>query len=130
TVNKVPWLPKFIADKKIETKKLLPVLRRGITILKKIDRYLKPRFFLFTSGWMNRINGLALIFSGILLMMPFGLIPFSNTLPGIAILLLAVGVSQRDGLMVALGYFMILATVCYFSVLAYGAFMAGNTLIS
>lgn len=35
----------------------------------------------------NRINGLALMTAGVLLMMPLGFIPFSNTLPGVAILL-------------------------------------------
>lgn len=129
TVGKVPWLPKFIADRKIESKKLIPVLKRGISILRKIDRYLKPRLFLFTSGLMNRFNGLALIFAGILLMMPFGLIPFSNTLPAVAILLLAIGISQRDGVMVALGYLMNLATVVYFSALIYGTYAAGQKVL-
>ncbi len=36
---------------------------------------------------MTRVNGLMLIAGALLLMAPFGLIPFSNTLPGLAILL-------------------------------------------
>ena len=129
TINRLPWLPDFIADKKLDSQKLVPVLQRGVNFLRRMDRYLKPRITLMTTGVLiNRINGLALMASGILLMMPLGLIPFSNTLPGVATLLLACGISQRDGLLVVLGYGMIVATVLYFAVLAYGAYMAGQAL--
>lgn len=130
TLNKLPWMPHIIANRKIDTQKLIPVLKRGVNVLKKIDRFLKPRISFFSSNIMNRINGLALIFAGILLMMPLGLIPFSNTLPAIAILFLAIGISQRDGVLVALGYVMILLTLVYFGFLAYGAYLAGQSVIS
>ena len=64
---------------------------------------------------MNRINGLVLMGAGVLLMAPLGLIPFSNTLPGVAILLLAAGISQRDGLVVVAGYVMVVLTIVYFA---------------
>lgn len=81
------------------------------------------------SAVMNRINGLALIFAAVLLMMPLGLVPFSNTLPAVAILFLAVGISQRDGAVVAAGYVMNAATVIYFGLLAWAAWKGGATLI-
>ena len=130
TINRLPWMPAFVADRKLDTGKLIPVLERGVTVLRRLDRYLKPRFIALTTGAVvNRVNGIALVASGVLLMMPLGLIPFSNTLPGVAILLLSIGISQRDGLLVVLGYLMILATVVYFAVLAYIAFMAGQSLV-
>ena len=76
----------------------------------------------------GRVNGLALIFGGVLLMAPLGLIPFSNTLPAFGILLLAVGMSQRDGLVVLAGYGMLVATVIYFGALAWAAYAAGRGL--
>jgi hypothetical protein len=79
---------------------------------------------------MNRFNGLMIMAGGILLMFPLGLIPLSNTLPGIAILLLSLGIIQRDGLMVAGGYLFLIATTVYFTVLAYMAFAAGQGLSS
>lgn len=130
TLNRLPWMPAFLADRQLNTSKLIPVLERGVAVLRRIDQYLKPRFNAITSGALvNRVNGLALLSSGILLMMPLGLVPFSNTLPGVAILLLSIGISQRDGLLVLLGYLMILATVIYFAVLAYLALMAGQSLL-
>ncbi len=82
----------------------------------------------FTSGaLMNRVNGLVLMGAGLLLMAPLGLIPFSNTLPGIAILLLAAGISQRDGLVVLAGYVMVALTIVYFAALAFLAYSAGQS---
>lgn len=128
TLNRLPWLPGQVADRRLESSKLLPVLERGVQFLKKIDRFFKPRLpFLTTGAVMNRVNGLALMGAGGLLMLPLGLVPFSNTLPALAILFLSAGISQRDGLVVAAGYVMIALTVIYFGVLAFLAYSAGQS---
>ncbi len=88
------------------------------------------RLHALTDGRLvNRVNGLALTGAGVLLMMPLSIIPFSNTLPGVAILLLSAGISQRDGLVVAGGYLMIVLTLVYFAVLAWLAFAAGQSVL-
>jgi len=128
TLNRLPWLPAKVADRRLESGKLRPVLQRGVTFLRKFDRFFKPRMSGFTSGAvMNRINGLVLMGAGLLLMAPLGLIPFSNTLPGVAILLLAAGISQRDGLVVVAGYVMVVLTIVYFAALAFLAYSAGQS---
>ncbi len=128
TLNRLPWLPEKVADRRLESGKLRPVLQRGVTFLRKIDRFFKPRMAGLTSGAViNRVNGLVLMGAGLLLMAPLGLIPFSNTLPGIAILLLAAGISQRDGLVVLAGYVMVVLTIVYFAALAYLAYSAGQS---
>ena len=128
TLNRLPWLPQKVADRRLESGKLRPVLERGVTFLRRFDRFFKPRMTGLTSGAvMNRINGLVLMGAGILLMAPLGLIPFSNTLPGVAILLLAAGISQRDGLVVVGGYVMVVLTIVYFAALAFLAYSAGNS---
>lgn len=129
TANRLPWLPSKIVDRKLETAKLVPVLTRGLGVLRRIDHYVKPRLPALTSGAaVNRANGFILTFAGVLLMAPLGLIPFSNTLPGVAILLLATGISQRDGLVVALGHVMVGLTLLYFALIFYLAVMAGQGL--
>jgi hypothetical protein len=128
TLNRLPWLPQKVADRRLESGKLRPVLERGVKFLRKIDRFFKPRMIGLTSGAvMNRVNGLVLMGAGILLMAPLGLVPFSNTLPGIAILLLAAGISQRDGLVVLGGYVMVVLTIVYFAGLALLAYSAGQS---
>jgi hypothetical protein len=128
TVNRLPWLPQKVADRRLESGKLRPVLQRGVTFLRRIDRFFKPRFSGLTNGAaMNRFNGLVLMGAGLLLMAPLGLIPFSNTLPGVAILLMAAGISQRDGLVVLGGYVMVVLTIVYFSAIALLAYSAGRS---
>lgn len=128
TINRLPWLPDFLANRELETEKLVPVLNRGINFLRRIDRFLKPRLPYLTTGLVaNRLNGLALTFAGVLLMMPLSFIPFSNTLPGVAILLLSTGISQRDGLLVAGGYGLIGLTVVYFGGLAWLVWATGTS---
>ena len=128
TFNRLPWLPGKVADRRLDSGKLRPVLERGVTFLRKFDRFFKPRLTGLTTGAvMNRVNGLVLMGAGVLLMAPLGLIPFSNTLPGVAILLLAAGVSQRDGLVVLAGYGMVLLTIVYFAALAFLAYSAGQS---
>jgi len=52
--------------------------------------------------------------------MPFGLIPFSNTLPAIALIFLAIGMMQQDGVSILFGHFSIIGTIAYFSFLILG----------
>lgn len=130
TMNRVPWLPDRIMDRELDAAKLTGILRRGANVVAKVEAYIRPRYQSLTGGPVAaRVNGLALIFAGLLLMAPLGLVPFSNTLPAFAILLLAVGMAQRDGLIVIAGYAMILASVIYFGVLAWLAFAAGKGLL-
>lgn len=130
STGRLPWMPAFVADRQLDADKLKPVLQRGVVLLKKLDRVLRPqRLRLLTAGGMNHVNGLAIMFAAALLMLPLGLVPFSNTMPGVAILLLALGVSQRDGLLVLGGYLMIAGTLVYFSILAWGAWRASSHLL-
>jgi len=56
-----------------------------------------------------------------LLMVPFGFVPFSNTLPAIALLFIAAGFMQRDGLYVLFGHLVNIATVFYFAAIVSGS---------
>lgn len=127
TLNRMPWLPRQIMDRKINAEKLSSVLKRGFEIVARVEAVIRPRLGFLTGGAMaGRINGLAIIAGAGLLMLPLGLVPFSNTLPALAIILLCIGMSQRDGVLVIGGYTMLVATVVYFSALAYAAVAAGR----
>ena len=130
TLNRLPWLPAKILDRQMETAKLVPALQK-VAIVSKLDGFIRPRIPALTTGIIaNRINGLALMTAGVLLMMPLGFIPFSNTLPGVAILLFSAGMIQRDGVTVLGGYLFLGLTAIYFAALAYAAFWAGQGISS
>lgn len=128
--NRIPWFPAMVADRKIQTTTLRPTLERGIRVLIRMEKYVMPRLPALTRGALvNRLNGLAIMAAAVLLMLPLSFVPFSNTLPAVAILLLSAGIAQRDGLFVSAGYAMIGVTVAYFTVLGYLAVKAGQSLM-
>lgn len=128
TLNRMPWLPRRILDHEFDARKLVPVLHKGVNIVSRIDAWVRPRALGMTASYMTVVNGSVLVFAGLLLMAPFGLIPFSNTAPAVGILLLAIGMIQRDGVFVVLGYLSTVLTVVYFASILYAAVWAGGAL--
>ena len=116
------WLPKQIAQRVLPSEKLLAGLNRGRVWVHRLERVSRAHRmpWLASPGLMDTINNLALIAAAVLLMAPFGLIPFSNTLPALALLFFSIGLLQRDGLFIVLGHFTNLLTVIYFGVLIVG----------
>jgi hypothetical protein len=126
----VPWLPRRILDRPLPTAQIKSVFGRGARLVARFEHLIRPRWPLLTRGaTLNGLHGSALILAGALLIAPLGLIPFSNTLPGFAILLLALGMLERDGAFIVAGYLMNLATIIYFGVLAVGVAMAGHGIL-
>jgi hypothetical protein len=131
TLNRVPWLPRRILDRRLSTPHLRQAFERGARIVARFERLVRPRWLLLTrSATLNFAHGLALILAGVLLLFPLGFVPFSNTLPGVAILFLSLGLLERDGLFIVLGYVMNAATLVYFGVLVASALLAGRSLLN
>jgi hypothetical protein len=131
TLNRMPWLPRRLMEHKLPTEQLTHALERGAHLIARIERFICPRLAVFTNGRIiNGLNGTAVVIGGILLLFPLGLVPFSNTLPAIAVLLLALGILQRDGLFIIAGHIMNLVTTLYLGALALIATLAGQGLMS
>ncbi|MDZ4770035.1 MAG: exopolysaccharide biosynthesis protein [Chloroflexota bacterium] len=121
TLDRLPWLPRQIVSRELKREQLLPVFEKGIEFVKRLERFVRPRLSGLTEGaLMNRVNGIALVIAGLMLIIPLGLVPFSNTIPAIAIVLLCIGMLQRDGYAVLGGYLFIILTLVYFGGLALG----------
>jgi len=120
------WIPERIAHKTIATRKLRPMLRKALPLLHRLERVSRPNriAWLVASGPVERMNNASLILGAVLLMMPFGLIPFSNTFPAVALLFFAIGLLQRDGVCVLLGYVGNVLTIVYFALLIGGGGLA------
>lgn len=120
------WLPGRLSDRVLATEKLRPVLERSLRWINHLERISTPhRLTWMVQGTAaNIFNNGALVLGAILLMAPFGLIPFSNTFPAVALLCLAVGFVQRDGVCIALGHLANLATIVYFGLLLTGGGLA------
>ena len=120
--NRPLWLPQRLRARSIPTAKLRPALVRGLDWVRRMETVSRPHRLpaLAGEGVVGVLNSLAFILGALLLMAPFGFVPFSNTLPAIALLLFAVGFLQRDGGAVLLGHLANVATIIYFAVLIGG----------
>lgn len=128
-LNRVPWLPGPVLDRPISSAQLSAVMMRGSRLSAKIERFIKPRLRMLSSTiTINRFNGVLLLLGGFLLILPLPFIPLSNMLPGYGILFLAIGMLQHDGLLIVLGYLLNLLTLVYFSAIAIGVVLAGQSL--
>jgi len=116
------WLPGFIAHRKLSTEKLREGFGRALNWIHRLERISRPhRLPRMTTGFVtNLINNLSFILAALLLMAPFGFIPFSNTLPALALIFLALGMMDRDGGAILLGYLSNIATLIYFGFLIAG----------
>jgi hypothetical protein len=120
------WLPQRLASRKLSSEGIRSALTKGSKWLDRLDRVSRPnRMKWLVDGWLiTTVNNGALILGAILLMAPFGFVPFSNTLPGLALLFLAIGLLQRDGLCILLGHLLNIFTMIYFAVLILGGGVA------
>lgn len=121
-LNRNLWLPKRITQRVLPADKIRAGLMQGSIWLHRLERVSRPhRLHRLTSvGMMATWNNCALILGAILLMAPFGLIPFSNTLPALALLFLAIGLIQHDGLCILFGHLANIVTIIYFTILLVG----------
>jgi len=86
-------------------------------VVKFLERAMRPRLPVVTGPrWLNAVHLMVIVVAGLLLSLPLP-IPFSNTLPGWTILLVAAGLMERDGWFVLAGYAVLAATAVFFVLL-------------
>lgn len=97
-----PWLPKRVAKFQFPkgfTEQLLKNLKK---VTKWLEKFCRPRFLSVANHpFVWRGNGLCMAWLAILLMLP---IPFTNPIPTLGILVLAVATLEADGLLMCFGY--------------------------
>lgn len=120
------WLPRKLEMREVSSEKLRGAFERGLRWFKRLEKISRPHrmAWLIRGGLMHFINNSGLILGAVLLMAPFGLIPFSNTIPAVAILFFAIGFLQRDGVCILLGHLSNVATIIYFAILIGGGAVA------
>ncbi len=122
------WLPRRLLDRSLNAGLLREALRKGVSWLHRVERISHQRFLWLSEGPVAaRVNGFMIIVGAAMLMAPFGFVPLSNTLPGLALLFLAVGMLQKDGWSIALGYAFNVLTAAYFVALVGVGVIAAQT---
>ena len=127
--NRLPWLPARLLDHPLQARHVVPVLRKGAEWARRFEKLIKPRWLILTHGpTVNRLNGLILIVAAASLLAPLPMIPFSNTIPALGIALLALGMVERDGALIVLGYVASLLGGTYVGGVLWAAWRAGKGL--
>jgi hypothetical protein len=90
-----PWMPSWLRERQISGEGLKRGIAWLVPRLEWLERHLRPRRQYLLRGPMLRLLGLACLVNGILIVLP---IPFGNTAPAIAVLVLALGLTAGDGL--------------------------------
>lgn len=103
------WLPGFLLRRRIDTDRLMRALQALQTPAGWIDRLTRPRLRVLTRAPVIWLAQLACLLAG--LTMPFlELFPFTSTILGCAVLLIALGMLTDDGLFILIAA-LILCTV-------------------
>jgi hypothetical protein len=115
-VGREPWLPRFIMRRRLTTARSNQLLTGAIKLARKLESFVRPRLgFLHAGPTMLRLIGLGIVIASLGLMLPLP-IPFSNSIPAWAVVLLAIGMMEKDGLCVLLGHLTVVATWVFIGV--------------
>jgi hypothetical protein len=94
------WLPRTIRDRRIQGEILSGAIDRLAPRLHWLERRVRPRVAWAVGPAARRLIGLAALICGVLIVLP---VPFGNTAPAIAVIVLAVGLLAHDGIAVLAG---------------------------
>ncbi|MGL5446115.1 MAG: exopolysaccharide biosynthesis protein [Rhabdaerophilum sp.] len=94
-------LPRWVGTKRVKRADLSRVVQRATPTLSTIERAMRPRIALLSDPPMQRVLGVVLCILALALMAP---IPFFGGIaPGFAVILLGLGLAERDGIVILLG---------------------------
>ena len=125
-VSRLPWLPERLLNHSLPSPTVRKVLQKLQGWAERFEHLVRPRWLGLTGGRaINVVNGALVIAAVVLLMAPIPLVPFVNSIPALAILLLCFGMAERDGFVIVLGYALTVVSALYIGVLVYLVFYAG-----
>jgi hypothetical protein len=94
------WMPEVLARRSLTQAAFVKMIGYVLPTLRQLERTVQPRAEWLAAGWMKVPVGLVCLVLAALITLP---IPFGNAVPGIAVSVLALGMLERDGVIVALG---------------------------
>jgi hypothetical protein len=122
--QQVLWLPRKIRERQLSGSVVAGFAQRALPVLVRLEKILKPRLSLFArSDLAERLIGIVAFLLSVVLFLP---IPLVNILPALAIACLAIGLAERDGVAVLLGYVAAIATAVLLSAVAGALWVAAH----
>jgi len=98
-----PSLPRFLERRSVAFAVLRALSGAVEAVRAAQGRVVRPRMAFLTSGPLRALVGLSLTCAALIMALPIP-VPLSNFFPAVAILILAVGLLEGDGLLVLVGH--------------------------
>jgi len=98
--RKQAWLPAFVMNRSLSAAQFRRVMDWLIPRLHRLERIVRPRYWPFWRRQGDRVIGLIALLLSIAVTLP---IPLGNWLPAFATALLGLALSERDGILFAIG---------------------------
>jgi hypothetical protein len=95
------WLPRAMRQRTIDRAALSKGFDKLLPRLQRIETLLAPRLGWLFGRWGDRVVGLVCTLLALVLILP---IPLGNMLPAAAVALMSLGLMQRDGIVLLIGY--------------------------
>jgi len=92
-----PWLPRRVCRRSFSAAAFRNMVEKSIRSIKWLEFFSRPRLIWLTKGGFERLWGMFLVIYSISIAIP---LPLTNTVPGIAVGIVALGLIERDGLMI------------------------------
>ncbi len=115
-----PWLPGFVKRRRLPFAVLEKMLKFGIAAHVRLEKFLRVRWPVFVVGNPAQMaSGLTIALAAVFLSLPIPPpFPLTNTIPGFAIILISLGMLERDGLAIFFGYVLTAIAAVYVALIA------------
>lgn len=100
--RQAPWLPGFVASRSLPRGETQAMIARTMPWIHRLESFARPRAVFMTRGVMRMLIGAMFVLLGVVLALPLSWI--GNFPPGVALLVMSIGLLEEDGLLVGIGH--------------------------
>lgn len=119
-------LPRRFRHYSLSSAKVHTLVHKALPTIERIERIVRPRWMSLTRGMaLNAVGGLIVLLA-IVMALP---IPGANPPPAVACALMAIGILERDGIVVALGAVVGLAALAFAASIVWGFFFVAGAVV-
>jgi hypothetical protein len=114
------WMPDFLLRREVSPELLQKLVGGAVRFYRRVEKLVRPRMH-FLQRWPGMLNllGFMIMIGGILLSLPIPPpFPLTNTIPGFAVIFMALGMMERDGVCILIGYGFALVGLVYVGLIA------------
>ncbi|MBA4000487.1 MAG: exopolysaccharide biosynthesis protein exod [Brevundimonas sp.] len=94
------WLPGWTLNRGLPRRAFGQALSRVLKPIRFVERLSRPRMPWLTGEVADVVTGLTCVFLAVMMALP---VPFGDLLPGVTLIVLGLGIMQRDGAAILLG---------------------------